>query len=479
MEPAGFRDDWGSPPADWPWPGPQGLGPELRKCSGSAATRIPETIPLKVATVRPRSIHHESTLSASIDRRGRRRSSTRSPSRWPSASPGPARHRPPAASIPADRWEVEGVELAGREPLGSEPSNGTRRYRLRFARESCRRLPRSGSAIDCPSTGRPPPRASRGEGPTRADPGPRGDLDGPSRSLVSAGPGRRGPEARGEGVERSLTVGRSHPRGLGGRAAGPDRPVIDERRGEGRGRSTSWSDRVPGCSPCRASSSRGSGSGPTQRPEEDLVRVGLASGSRPGMVRWLVGLPPRVAPGSRPGWGPAELPEGGRRAPRRRTSTACRFPPGTARRARCWSRSTYVMPGRRRPPTAGPPVRLLDGGIVQQSDVGDADSRVEGGRRHPGGLDRRERVVLGRRALAKRRPWQERRSRSGELADRREIRGNGPAEMFGVGRVARGSQLPIPVQPGRPADVPADSRSSARLGLLLLACSGPVLAGRA
>ncbi len=123
-----FRDDWGSPPSDWPWPSRR-PGPELGllwlRCDAN-----PEAIPLKVTT-RPRSIHHETTLSATIDRRGAEVVDEISvevafgvASRLDIALP---------AGVPAG-WEVEGVELAGREPLGPETSSGLR-YRLRFARD--------------------------------------------------------------------------------------------------------------------------------------------------------------------------------------------------------------------------------------------------------------------------------------------------------------------------------------------------------
>ncbi len=90
----------------------------------------PEAIPLNV-TVRPRSIRHESNLAASIDRRGAEvvdevvgEVAFGVASRLDISLP---------PEVP-DRWEVEGIELAGRDPLGTEPGGG-RRYRLRFARD--------------------------------------------------------------------------------------------------------------------------------------------------------------------------------------------------------------------------------------------------------------------------------------------------------------------------------------------------------
>ena len=127
-EPSVFRVDWGLPPADWAWParrpGPE-LGLTWLRCDAN-----PETLPLRV-TVRPRSIRHESSLTASVDRRGAEVVDEISGevafgalSRLDLAIP---------REVPA-RWEVEGVEDSGREPLGQD-ADGTRRYRLRFARD--------------------------------------------------------------------------------------------------------------------------------------------------------------------------------------------------------------------------------------------------------------------------------------------------------------------------------------------------------
>ena len=127
-EPSGFLVDWGSPPSDWTWPvrrpGPE-LGLLWLRCDSTL-----ETLPLRV-TIHPRSIRHESSLTASVDRRGADvvdevscEVAFGTLSRLDLALP---------PEVPA-RWEVEGVELAGREPLGQD-SDGSRRYRLRFARD--------------------------------------------------------------------------------------------------------------------------------------------------------------------------------------------------------------------------------------------------------------------------------------------------------------------------------------------------------
>ena len=123
-----YRVDWGSPPTDWPWPARKpGLDLGLLWLRSIAN---PESIPLKV-TVRPRSIRHESTLSALVDRRGAEvveeigvEVAFGVVSRLDLAL---------SAEIPA-RWEVEGLDLAGREPLPPDPG-GSRRYRLKFARD--------------------------------------------------------------------------------------------------------------------------------------------------------------------------------------------------------------------------------------------------------------------------------------------------------------------------------------------------------
>ncbi len=127
-EPPAFRVDWGQPPADWVWPNrkpgsEQGL---LWLRSESS----PEVLPLK-ATVRPRAIRHETTLTATIDGRGAEVVEEVSGevafgtlAKLDLAIPREA----------ADRWDVEGIERPIREPLEIE-ADGSRRYRLRFARE--------------------------------------------------------------------------------------------------------------------------------------------------------------------------------------------------------------------------------------------------------------------------------------------------------------------------------------------------------
>jgi hypothetical protein len=127
-EPPPFRIDWGQPPADWAWPSRKpspDSGLLWLRCDAD-----PKTIPLKV-TVRPRSIRHESTLSASIDRKGAEVVEEISVEVAYGVAAKLDISLPP--EVPS-RWEVEGVELVGRDPLGPDTS-GNRRYRLLFARD--------------------------------------------------------------------------------------------------------------------------------------------------------------------------------------------------------------------------------------------------------------------------------------------------------------------------------------------------------
>jgi hypothetical protein len=127
-EPSSFRPDWGSPPADWVWPNRR-PGPE-QSLLWLRSDANPETMPLR-ASVRPRSIRHESTLSASIDRRGAEVVDEISGE----VAFGPVSQLDVALPLEVgDHWEVEGAERTVREPMGLD-ADGTRRYRLRFARE--------------------------------------------------------------------------------------------------------------------------------------------------------------------------------------------------------------------------------------------------------------------------------------------------------------------------------------------------------
>lgn len=126
--PSPFRVEWDAPPPDWAWP-TRRPGPELGLLWLRTDAR-PEALPLRV-TVRPRSIRHESTLVATLDRKGAEVVDEVSGEVAFGAASRLDLAIPP--EVPA-RWEVEGVDLAGREPIGQDP-DGTRRYRLRFARD--------------------------------------------------------------------------------------------------------------------------------------------------------------------------------------------------------------------------------------------------------------------------------------------------------------------------------------------------------
>ncbi len=129
--PGPFRADPEVPPAGWAWP----AGASGR--SGVESARLwlrcdasPERLPLRV-TARPRAVRHESTMAVAVDGRG---ADVVDEVSGEVASGGLTRLDvvfPP--EIPA-RWDLQGAEPAGRELIGREP-DGSRRYRLSFARE--------------------------------------------------------------------------------------------------------------------------------------------------------------------------------------------------------------------------------------------------------------------------------------------------------------------------------------------------------
>ncbi len=127
--PANFRSDWAQPPTDWVWPGRK-PGPE-QNVLWLRTDASPETIPFQV-TVRPRTIRHETTLTATIDRRG---------AEIVEEIAGEVAFGTLGKldlSIPRevnDRWEVEGGDRTIREPLVETEADGSRRYRLRFPRD--------------------------------------------------------------------------------------------------------------------------------------------------------------------------------------------------------------------------------------------------------------------------------------------------------------------------------------------------------
>jgi hypothetical protein len=126
-EPSSFRIDWGQPPADWIWPERKPSPEQSLLWLRSDAS--PDTLPLKVA-VHPRTIHHDSTLTATIDRKG---------ADVVEEISGEVAFGTLAKldlAIPrevGDRWEVEGLERTFQEPLEAEP-DGSRPYRIKFPR---------------------------------------------------------------------------------------------------------------------------------------------------------------------------------------------------------------------------------------------------------------------------------------------------------------------------------------------------------
>jgi head-tail adaptor len=128
VDAAGFRSVGLEPPEDWPWPAqrPEGLAHAFwLRYQGN-----PTTLPMRVA-VRPRTVHHETTVTAQIDRRRldvqqetvcyvHHGTLTRVDLAVPPSLVG--------------LWELEGGAVASREPIRVE-SDGWHRYRLTLSRE--------------------------------------------------------------------------------------------------------------------------------------------------------------------------------------------------------------------------------------------------------------------------------------------------------------------------------------------------------
>jgi hypothetical protein len=128
-EQAPMRVDWGKPPTFWAWPTAAPPGPEmatlwLRQDPG------PASLPLRV-TPRQRMIRHETSLTATVDRRG---------ADVVEEIAGEVAFGTLGSvevAVPADfpsRWELASAEVTERKPLGVG-SDGSRRYRLQLARE--------------------------------------------------------------------------------------------------------------------------------------------------------------------------------------------------------------------------------------------------------------------------------------------------------------------------------------------------------
>ncbi|WP_435015889.1 hypothetical protein TA3x_003443 [Tundrisphaera sp. TA3] len=127
--PSPFQVNWGAVPPGWAWPGGAAPPPEasLLWFRHDAGAR---DLPLRI-TARPLSLRHGSATTATIDRRGADVVDDIEVAVAHGAISGLDVILPP--EVP-DRWEVDGVDLAGRDPIGQEP-DGSRRHRLRFARE--------------------------------------------------------------------------------------------------------------------------------------------------------------------------------------------------------------------------------------------------------------------------------------------------------------------------------------------------------
>ncbi|HEX8202071.1 MAG TPA: hypothetical protein VF590_16470 [Isosphaeraceae bacterium] len=123
-----FTPAGAGPPADWPWPAPR---PEADPAAALWLRRetIAATLPLRIVA-RPRAVLHQTTLTARIDRREldvRQETACSVQNGTLSALEVVV----PAAL--AGHWDLEGTEVAGREPLGIGP-DGSVRYRLGLAR---------------------------------------------------------------------------------------------------------------------------------------------------------------------------------------------------------------------------------------------------------------------------------------------------------------------------------------------------------
>ena len=412
----------------------------------------PESLPLRV-TVRPRSIRHESTLTATVDRRGAEvvdeiagEVAFGTVSRLDLALP---------PEVPA-RWDVEGVELAGREPLGpgprrDPPLSAPVRPRLR------RRRSGSGSATGSPS----PSRSGR----------PRESGSGSRRSGSW-----KGPRPASRSGSRPSPGSRSRPRPKGWAPSAPPEPSPAAEAGPPVRVALARADDKAGPVDVRVRL------GPrlalpslvvsrlwirtVQRPEDDLATTAsFWVESRDGSM--TVGLPARLAL--------VRARVGGREVGRGRTSRPSaadeyrlRFPASTPA-GPVLVAVDYVVPasaasGR----LAAAPAPGRRGGPAD--GLGGPAPRQPGRGRHPAGLDRRERMVLGRPALA-----------ASALEEPGRAGRTGSTAGTSAHRVAE--PLDSGEQAGRHGYLfsrvgPADRRSgspSSRGSRLLLLCSGPVL----
>jgi hypothetical protein len=128
LETSDFALAGGSPPGDWPWPA--GKAPQTPAALWLRHEGNPALLPLQ-ATIQPKTVHHETTLSASIERR-----------RIDVVQEtvchvhyGALTHVdiavPPAIE---GLWDLDGDEVAARESLRID-ADGQHRYRLTLRRE--------------------------------------------------------------------------------------------------------------------------------------------------------------------------------------------------------------------------------------------------------------------------------------------------------------------------------------------------------
>ncbi len=124
-----YLPEWGNPPANWVWPisGPPPSDAGVLWLRGEGPVR-----PIPVASViRPRSIRHESTITATVDRQSVDVVDEIA-GRVSSGSIGQVELRLPP-DFP-ERWEVEGLAVANRKAIGDD-QDGSHRFRLDLAQD--------------------------------------------------------------------------------------------------------------------------------------------------------------------------------------------------------------------------------------------------------------------------------------------------------------------------------------------------------
>src|SRR5262249_28349705 len=116
------------PPDDWPWP--SGRSPSIAPALWLRYDGSPAGLPLR-ASVQPRTVHHETTVTAQVERR------------WVDVLQETVCHVHYGTltrldvSVPrsvSGIWDLEGDAVATRQPLKLDP-DGRQRYRLTLSRE--------------------------------------------------------------------------------------------------------------------------------------------------------------------------------------------------------------------------------------------------------------------------------------------------------------------------------------------------------